>query len=71
MEELKYTINNLSKSDFLRIYLHVNDKCKLLTETDSVSTSKTLYYIKNSEKVKQQVYKQRELKKLQELQEKD
>jgi hypothetical protein len=66
MEELKNTINNLSKSDFLRIYLHVNDKYKILREIDSVSTSKALYYIKNSNKFKEQVYKQRELKKLNE-----
>lgn len=63
MDDLKNTINNLSKSDFLRIYLHVNDKYKLLRETDPKNTSKMLYYVKNPNKVKEHIYKKRELKK--------
>jgi hypothetical protein len=60
IESLKSDVDKLNKSDLIRLYLYVNGKFDTLKKEDPVKTSKLLYGVKNPDKVKQSIYRNRE-----------
>lgn len=62
IEYLRKEIDSLSKSDFLRVYLLVTAKFNTMREEDSKKVSKLLYGVKNPDKVKECLNRQKDKK---------
>lgn len=59
LNTIKEAIKDLSKTDFVRLYLHINQEFDNMKSNNPKNVLQLVYNARNPEKVKQNIYKYR------------